>query len=79
MGTAGSRVIVGSVFGICFGPKIFSTGHCFPVLAGPPLRGGMAQRIGEIASRPEPPPPLSRSGFRSGVFSIITVFLQNYC
>jgi hypothetical protein len=32
----------------------------FPAPAVPPLRGGMSQKIGEIASRPEPPPPTDR-------------------
>ena len=33
MGTAGSRVIVGSAFGICFPPKVYSIGRFFPVPA----------------------------------------------
>src|ERR1035438_4158220 len=30
MGTAGSRVMIGSVFGICFPPKVYSIGRFFP-------------------------------------------------
>lgn len=79
MGPAGSRVIVRSAFGICFRPNVFSIGRCFPAPSVPPLRGGVSQRIGEIASRPETPPPSHGPVFRSGVFSTITLFLQNYC
>jgi hypothetical protein len=50
----------GSAFGISVPPNVFSIGRCFPAPAVPPLRGGMSQWIGEIASRPESPPPTGR-------------------
>lgn len=68
MGTAGIRVMFGSAFGIFVSPNVFSIGRCFPAPAVPPLRGGMSQRIGEIASRPEPP-PLTGLSYKSLVFN----------
>ena len=48
----------GCVFGIFSLPNVFSIGRCSPAPAVAAAARRQSQRIGEIASRPESPPPL---------------------